>query len=140
MTEKRSLRRSSAWENLVTASHGRGTSTWTSHEPRIFFGKVTTTQAQKHRPTDAGVPHTRRGDTAHAGGASRRSPWASRYHAYSPHVPTRSAGLGGEQLTVGVHRFEDGVVACPSAETWRCGGASAARTRAACPAQAATGP
>src|SRR2546422_3197486 len=90
-------------------------------------GAVERQNLQKHRPTDAGVPHTRRGDTAHAGGASRRSPWAPRYHADSPHVPTRSPGLGGEQLTVGVHRFEDGAVACPSAETWRCGGASAAR-------------
>src|SRR5439155_3668646 len=37
----------------------------------------------------------------------------------------------------GIHRLEDGAVACPSAKTWRGGDASAARSRAACPAQAA---
>src|SRR6266571_1360927 len=109
----------------------------THHAPHSFFGKVSPTQTQKHRPTDAGVPHTRRGDPAHAGGASRRSLWAPRYHADSPHVPPRSAGLGGDQLTVGIHRLEDGAVACPSAKTWRGGDASAAWSRAACPAQAA---
>src|SRR5712691_12032230 len=128
MTEKRSFRSCRTWGNRATSSHREGSRRWIRYEPQIIVGKVTPVQTEKHRPTHARVPDAGRSDPAHAGSSASGAPRTPGYHADSPDVPPRAAGLRGPQLTVGVHQFEAGAVARPSAETWRLVGASVAWT------------